>query len=216
MSRAFTIIELIVSIVVIGIAFMTLPLIIEQSSKSSEVANLAQSYFKAQVLLKEIASKPWDKQNAIKYAEGNGSLFLDVTNGSSNLGRWPDNNGSKRIGSFNSDEEMRHFYSSATFASQIPNNSNDYNSIESYNNYQTQAGNSNFIVNVSYVSDTATQNGSSETAIWNLNGGQSSLTQSTNLKRIVVTVQNNFGANNSVATLSYFSSNIGGQTVPIK
>jgi prepilin-type N-terminal cleavage/methylation domain-containing protein len=215
MRSAFTLIELIVSIVVIGIALMTLPLMIEQSAKTNEVANLARSYFNAQVLLQTIASMPWDKQIVIKSTDNNGSLFLDVVNGDKALDR-TDNNTTKRIGSFEASEEMRHFYPSNTFASQIPSSSTTYNAIEDYNNYKTQVGNTSFSVAVAYVDDGKNNNSSHETATWNLNSGNSSQTQSTNLKRITLTLTNTTGANKTTANLGYFSSNIGAQITQLK
>ncbi|MEY4504163.1 MAG: hypothetical protein RL154_456 [Pseudomonadota bacterium] len=210
MRCAFTIIELLVSIVVIGIAMMSLPLALEQSAKSGEVANMQDSFFKASVLAKEISSKPWDAKSAAQYLDGNGSLFLDVANGDPTLVRV----GNGRIGSFSADNTMRIFYPQITTASTI--SSGNFNAIESFNGYETASNNLKLSVSVDYVPDGAIRVGNNESATWNLNGGQSSLTQSTNLKRIVVTATQNIGGNEQISRLTYFSSNIGANSFPIK
>lgn len=209
MRNAFTIIELLVSIVVIGIALMSLPLAIEQSSKSGEVASLQDSYYKAYTLLKQISSKPWDAKSAALYLDGNNSLFLDVTNGDSMLARV----GNARIGSFYADNTMRIFYPTETYASQI--SSGSQNSIDGFNGFTESVANTTLSVSVDYVPDTATRNNDIENVVWNISSGQSSQTNSTNLKRIkvVITKQN---SKTPAANLAYFSSNIGSNSVALK
>ena len=71
------------------------------------------------------------------------------------------------------------------------------------------------VTSVDYVPDTATRNNDIENAVWNISSGQSSQTNSTNLKRIkvVITKQN---SKTPAANLVYFSSNIGSNSVALK
>ncbi len=209
MRRAFTIIELLVSIVVIGIALMSLPLAIEQSAKSGEVASMQDSYYKAYSLLKEISSKPWDAKSATLYLDGNNSLFLDVTNGDNTLSRV----GNARIGSFYPDNTMRIFYPNQTLASQI--SSTNQNSIDGFNGFSESVANTALSTSVDYVPDSAARNSDIEYTTWNISDGQTSQTNSTNLKRIKVTITKQ-NSKTPAANLAYFSSNIGSNSVALK
>lgn len=209
MRRAFTIIELLVSIVVIGIALMSLPLALEQSAKSGEVASLQDSYYKAYSLLKEISSKPWDAKSAALYLDGNNSLILDVTNGDSTLARVSN----ARVGSFYADSTMRIFYPSQTLASQI--SSANQNSIDGFNGLSESVANTALSVSIDYVPDSATRNSDIEYTTWNISGGQTSQTNSTNLKRIKVAITKQ-NSKTPTANLAYFSSNIGSNSNSLK
>lgn len=74
--RAFTLVELIIMIVVLGIAFATLPAILGVSAKSvrgvSEVRGLYHGVAKMQVVL----NKPWDEVNVNDFDTGGGYFVL--------------------------------------------------------------------------------------------------------------------------------------------
>jgi len=66
-KRAFTIIELILMVVVMGIAFSTLPAILGISAKSLENIVDIRGFYHGAAKMKTAISKPWDQSNVDDY-----------------------------------------------------------------------------------------------------------------------------------------------------
>lgn len=60
---AFTMIELIFSIVIVGIVILSIPLIVRQSSANTIMSQNVIGYYNALTLMETIKSKPWDRSS---------------------------------------------------------------------------------------------------------------------------------------------------------
>jgi len=63
MRRAISMIELIFSIVILGIVFLSIPLIIQNANTSLESTHDSKGYYHALALMQIIIAKPWDHNN---------------------------------------------------------------------------------------------------------------------------------------------------------
>jgi len=116
MKLGFTLIELIVSIVVIGLAFSAIPLMLQQES-NMEIENIKQeAVMIAFIKAGNILSYAWDEKIAEQRKLGVKDKVLDVINGNSGYDRYPDINSTHRIGHFKGDSR-RSFYTNQIFAS---------------------------------------------------------------------------------------------------
>jgi len=81
----FSLVELVFSIVIIAIALMTAPLMLNQSAKSNQYALMQESILAARTKMGNILSFKWDENTFDK----NGTVFrvIDVTDGDSELDR---------------------------------------------------------------------------------------------------------------------------------
>ncbi len=87
--KAFTLIELVVSIVVVGIAFMTIPLFLSDSKSNDEFALEQESILAAKTKVQNITSYRWDENS---YDPVTGKVYiLDTYNGDSELQRQSSN-----------------------------------------------------------------------------------------------------------------------------
>jgi len=116
MKQAFTLIELIISIIVMGLAISAIPLMLQQESEM-EVQNIKQEAVMVAVTKAgNILSYAWDEAIAEQREKGIVDKVLDVKNGLAIYNRYPDMNSTHRIGHFNGDNR-RSFYSNILFAS---------------------------------------------------------------------------------------------------
>jgi len=218
MKKAFTLIELIITIVIIGIAASALPTMIASANKLEEETVNQDVFFKSITVITDIASRYWDANIMTQDGLGNGAMVLDVTTGDSLLSRVGATQ--YRVGYFGRTEnDFRKFYDSTISASAIPNGTTPIASnekIESIENYNGRfidetTGDSKVKYNiaVAYVSDAPTvTTASTQTFAWNLNGN--AVANSTNLKRITVTASGRTIAGQPMSiNFVYFSSNIG-------
>ncbi len=84
--KGFTFIELVVSIVVIGIAFMSIPLLLSSSSKSDEFSVMQESVLMAKTKVQNITTYRWD-ENSLDPVTGK-VYILDTHNSDSELQRF--------------------------------------------------------------------------------------------------------------------------------
>ncbi len=84
--KAFTLIELIISILVIGIALMSIPLFLSSSNKSDEFALEQESVLAAKTKIQNITSYKWD-ENSEESSTGK-IRILDTHNGDNELQRF--------------------------------------------------------------------------------------------------------------------------------
>ncbi len=101
----FSLVELVLSIVVIAIALMTVPLMLNTSAKSNQYALTQESILAARTKMGNILSFRWD-QNA---SDANGSVVrvVDVLNGASALDRKMTGDKNRRIGHVREDKRRR-------------------------------------------------------------------------------------------------------------
>lgn len=219
MKKAFTLIELIIAIVIIGIAASALPTMIASANKLEEETINQDVFFKSITVITDIASRYWDASIAAQDTAGNGAMVVNVQNADRDLSL------DTRPGSFGRTEnDFRKFYTPAVNASAIPttggaivSTDTTLDNIEAYNarTITETALDSNIMysINVAYVPDVVTDNtAKDQTATWNLSGGNNwtAATSSTNLKRITVTASGRTVAGQPMSiNFVYFSSNIG-------
>jgi type II secretory pathway pseudopilin PulG len=209
-------IELVVAIIVMGIAMMTLPMMLTTVQNNNAFAMQQEAILMARTQLGDIMTYPWD-ENSIK----NGiSIVLDTTNGDSNLSRFPDSNSTRRIGHIKGDKR-RKFYTTLQSASTVlGSDAGDIDDIDDFdtsiksleNSTDTNAtigyklSDSNMSIEVKYVSDDTNY---TKQAIDFTFPTTSSVAagQSTNVKMVTLTLKNSQLDNN--ITFRTYSSNIG-------
>lgn len=62
-KRAFTMIELVFSIVIVGLVILSIPLIVRQSNANAVMSQNVLGYYNALTLMDTIRKKPWDTNN---------------------------------------------------------------------------------------------------------------------------------------------------------
>ncbi len=230
MKKAFTLIELIISIVIIGLAVSVLPTMIASANKLEEDTINQDVFFKSISVMNDILSRYWDKEQKAQDDAGEGAMVLDVAKGDEKLNR-SSSNSQERVGSFGRGEyDFRKFYKNPTLASDIPPNQNTpitsadkIEAIEDYNGRYIDETSSEskvkYDIKVEYVPDTVTTDQTTQYATWNLSGGDAwtSANDSTNIKRITITASGR-SANGQPMSVNfvYFSSNIGTPGIKIK
>jgi len=195
MRRAFTLIELIFSMVIIAIAFSVLPKILQLAVKSSTTSLKEEAMYNAVAYVGLIKSTAWDENNTevddiLLVINGNSAYDCNTTTGYRTGGMKGSRNcfheqNASIIGSDDNDrDDMDDFI---TLTAKNYNSSRDYN----------------LSVEVAYIDDIA------------LDATQYSNTQSTdstNTKRITVTVKPNKKSNvlgNTFVKVSFIAQNIG-------
>jgi len=214
--KGFTFIELVVAIVVIGIAMMSIPLMLSQATRSNEFSINQEVILASSTKIGNILSFPWDdKLVGIVSAKP----ILDVTKGDSELNRFPNQSSTRRIGNFKANYR-RKFDSNITYASSVlgqtnDNNASAFNDMDDFNGTTTQissGGNGDYIkgftltTTVNYISDKAIYS-SSPTLNFDLNTTSITDNNTTNIKMVEVKATDANG--NTITTLRAFSTNIG-------
>ncbi len=217
-KKGFTFIELIVAIVVIGIALMSVPLLLSQSSRSDEFSINQEAILAATTKMGDILTYPWNDTNSSGILQ-----VFDVTHGDSQLNRYPDINSTRRIGHFK-ENFRRKFYDNSD---NIEHNASitlgleshdhgDFNDIDDFNdtNFSVASGglgdyiqDLNLSVRVFYIRNNDVNYSQSPV----LNFGDINTTShipSTNIKMVEVNVSDGH-TNQIITTLKAFSCNIG-------
>ena len=220
LRKASSMIELVIAIVVMGIAMMTLPMMLTRVQSNNEFAMQQEAILMARTELGDILTYPWDEKSE------DSSLnvgVLDTTNGDGNFTRKPDNNSTRRIGHVKADKRRKFFtnevnasaastFGIADSSESIPDDiddfaNNDINLTDASDVNATlgyKVSDSNMSISVKYLDDSTSY--SSGIATFSIN---TSATQSgtTNLKLIEVSLTNSLLDGN--ITLRAFSANIG-------
>ena len=204
----FSIVELIFSIVIIGIAAATMPLIVSSAnSLESDIQN-QDIYFKNQAIMTDIISRFWDKTlNDINTIP---SIISVSSKGDPALST---NRTTSRYEDFSLQaSKLDKNVSGITKESIGLNSIDDYNG--RYIDEMSADSNVRSDITVEYVPDTTKKsdnNRSIEYCDWNLTGQTffTSDKDSTNLKRITVVTKRKSGDTVFESFLTYFASNIG-------
>lgn len=80
---AFSFIELVFSIVIVGLVILSIPLIVRQSNANTIVSQNVIGYYNALTLMETIRGKPWDSNN-VKDFEKSGEYYILDTDDTSN------------------------------------------------------------------------------------------------------------------------------------
>ena len=75
---AFTMIELIFSIVIVGLVILSIPLIVRQSNLNTAMSQNVIGYYNALTLMETIKSKPWDKNNVADFISSGEYYILNT------------------------------------------------------------------------------------------------------------------------------------------
>lgn len=195
LRNAFTVIELIIMIVVLGLAFATLPMILGVSSRSvqnvSDVRGLYHGVAKIQVVL----SKPWDERNVNDFETGGTYYVIDTAEDTGGLVCDNDKNRSGHYPGRN----RRMCENAAATANPFFTAEGDFNDLDDFNGdsdvdvegYRVDTA----IDYVSYVSGTSVSMPTADAL------------GTSNIKRITVTVTDPAGF--ELTQYRYYAANIG-------
>lgn len=226
-KKAFTLIELIITIVIIGIAASALPMMMSGANKLEEQSVNQDVFFKSVFVMTDIVSRYWDEEVATQDGDGNGAMALNVKNPSSDIDR------TNSTAYFNrTDYDYRMTYqtnSTNPTASQIQINAtaivseDTIQSLEAYNGrfIDESSGDARvrYDIDVKYVPDKVDNPESkNQKATWNLRSGDAwtDAADSTNLKRVTITAtRSGIGEPVSVSFV-YYGSNIGSAGIKTK
>lgn len=206
-KKAFTLIELVISIVIIALASATLPIMLGSANKLQEQTINQDIFFKSITVMTDIVSKSWDKvpENDISITSGSPLNTSDV--GNTMIWYLPHSNGNidlnatvgigtpklYRHGSLQN-FNYRKFYSTTDIAdvhasdmsssvAQLDSNAK-YENINEYNNKyisesSADGANVDYNISVRYVEDNVTTTGKKQSAVWSLGGTTNTSTAAT-------------------------------------
>lgn len=200
----FSIVELIFSIVIIGIAAATMPIIVSSANSLDADTQNQDIYYKSATVMTDVISKFWGKgMDANQTAQ---YYILGVAAGDSYLAA-----PYRDISGLNASKLDKN-------VSEITKDSMGLNSIDDYNgrfiDETDKDSNIRSDITVVYVPDTTKKRpnkNSEEYCDWNLTGQTffTSEKDSTNLKRITIVTKRKSGDTVFESFLTYFASNIG-------
>lgn len=78
--NGFTMIELVFSIVIVGLVILTIPLIVRQSNANTIMSQNVIGYYNALTLMETIKSKPWDRSNVVDFNTSGEYYILNTGN----------------------------------------------------------------------------------------------------------------------------------------
>lgn len=223
MRKAISMIELIISIVIIGIVVTAMPMVLTQTSNSNAFALQQEAIFHAKTKIGVITKAAWDS-NAIQ-TNINDPLFIVNTNGTPADNEFNTQNNNRRLGSvYKNDRRTIDANRTSGSLVRLPTNvgtgtwgdqaSNNWNDVDDYDGsdelIETPKDSGDFVTkinlrtNVRYVTDSATYSDTNITDFDFLvaNHGTSNI----KLIEVNATDQN---TNESVVILRAYSSNIG-------
>ena len=221
--HAFTMIELIFALVIMGVVFITLPLILLRNANSLEDNLIQESIFLTSTKLNQLLTFQWDNSSsAAGMSVVSTSDVINVTSATPGLGRV--GNSDFRVGHFRESNRRRMTPVSAQRAAganglegAIFDDVDDFNgltNVELISGATSQAGYKKAYradVNVSYVNDNNFLNGTS----YNSNAidfvfGTAGVAGTSNLKMVEVSIdQNNSTGWTTVLLLRAYVANIG-------
>lgn len=214
MRHAMSMIELVFAIVIMGIAVMSLPLILTQVQNNNAFAMQQEAILAAKAKIGEILTYEWDENSYD--ANASRSFVLDTANGDNELNATAGT--PRRVGHIDSDYR-RKFFPVATQASIIGADGGDLDDVDDFNGQATTiaaplegAGTLDYVFTlrltptITYASDTATY---SNSPLNDFTFNFANAGTITNIKTISVMVS---GADTNI-TLRTFLCNIGESTL---
>jgi len=208
LSKSFSLIEILVSLIVIGIVATTFPVILQTTVSSSKNTAREEIFYQEFSLLQLINSLYFDQNNSVG---DNYYKELNATGGDNELYIHKySNNEYNTIGKHQMDNNEFRSGSNLTVShigideGEIEGNDSTYNDIDDYNGFEenlTSFGRLTLVVHVKYINDEADYNKSD----FNFTFDYTDSANLTNIKLITVSVEENSNEIN----LSYPSINIG-------
>ncbi len=217
MRKAATMLELIFAIVIIGIAVMSIPTMLTQSSTAILTTVQQEAIMAASTQIGNVISHPWDQNQTDPEQNGGYIKVVNVNTASADDELDMDSNITRtRKGHFLGDKRRKFYQNSApTSEANLGSEGGELNDIDDFigNNQVLVQGNAagndyirtyNVNIDVDYISDAAnyTQNP------LNVTINQAAVANPTNIKLITVVVTSNDDPNLQIQ-LSTFASNIG-------
>ena len=211
MKKASSMIELVIAIVIMGIAMMTLPLMLTRVQNNNAFAMQQEVLLAVKTKIGDITTFKWDENSILSTSN---VAVLDVNNSDSELARFPDNNSTRRVGHI--DKNKRRKFFSTNRVATLPGNwsaGTAFDDIDDFIgtvDFNATGGldyrfDFNMTTDVGYISDDA--NYSANINDFLFNGTKlSNASGSTNIKIITVTVR---GEDISSFQLQTYSFNIG-------
>ena len=208
MKKASSMIELVIAIVVMGIAMMTLPMMLTTVQNNNTFALRQESILLARTQIGDIITYPWDE----KSEDSSFNVAILDTN-STAYRRKP--NSTRRIGHVKADKRRKFFTKETNATTSLGREGTDYNDIDDFDTKDLNLADAtdvnatlgyklstdlNISISVKYISDI------NLTSIFDFNQ-TSTPVGTTNIKMIEVSLTNSQLDGN--ITLRAFSSNIG-------
>ncbi len=210
---AFTFIELVFSIVVVGIVILSIPLIVRQSNANTIESQNVIGYYNALTLMNTIRNKPWDLNNVVgvsgnDFTASGGYYILQTGNQNFDCKQDPNRINVYTKPGLGISDRRRMCDPNLKMAQQITQSA-DFDNIGAFNNFSktiSSGGNEFFVidVNVRYVD---VNFGNNTTA--------GSITQAvagvTDIKEIEVKLSRKDPSGNKehISTYKYYATNIG-------
>ena len=199
--KAFTLIELIVAIIIVGITITAIPALLSSTGHLEEANLQEKSFFNAFSLLTILKMEMWDENNT---KGDNYYKVLTSQNGDSELnctrkGVIELNNSSGAVCADN-DKYTSHI---GLDSGEDENNESTFDDIDDFNNYITQVQDVNLSVRVVYADDS--QDYTKKVIFFNETATSK---KDSNVKKIELKVVN-AKTGEVISVLRYFSSNIG-------
>jgi len=191
--KSFTLLELIISIIVIGIVATAFPFILQTMTESAKTVKKEEIVFNELSLMRMVIPYLFDENNT---KDDNYYKEVNVTNkGDSELliNYSSDNTGDARLGKsqFNNNKYRSGVSDTASHigvdAGEIEGNSSTYDDIDDFNNYSETVHGVNLTIHVSYIDDTADYSDENISFSYNY----TPLNYHTNIKLIKITSDNN-------------------------
>jgi len=205
MRHASSMIELVIAIVIMGIAVMTLPLMLEQTQKNNEFTLQQEIILAARTKLGDTLTYRWDENSL-----NNDRIVVLRTNGDSELNP---SIGNRRVGHVHANKRRKFaFDNNATSNVNLGPDAGDIDDIDDFKSVTTSLTGTqanldyrytdfNMTTNVTYVDDNATYSNTIVSYIF----PTTSVNNSTNIKMVTL----NITGSTSPFTLRTYSCNIG-------
>ncbi|NPA55692.1 MAG: hypothetical protein GXO40_04930 [Epsilonproteobacteria bacterium] len=201
---SFTLIELIIAILIIGVSFAAIPNILFSSAHSITTIRNQSTVNDAFSLVNFIQTVEWDEENTI---DDNYLKILHVSHGDSYLQCQGDGNRTG-VAQLNNNSGATCANNNASTIGVDANDNGMYDDIDDFDGYQQTSGNYQINIHASYISDSANYNNSDITYQYN-----QTAQPTTNLKLLTIQIAQ---SNNPIAILRYISANIGATSIYYK
>lgn len=213
---AFSLIELIFTIVILGITFMTLPLILSMTNESIATTLQSRAYYHGLAKMQIVTDKPWDENNTADFVNTGGIYYVVETQ--SDTGTLLECDGDNmRAGHYaglnrrmcNRDSGV----ASVTLGVDTGEASPNFDDIDDFDgDTDTAVGTGNYILNTSVDYVAYDPSPANNTATHSSSDAASA--QTTSVKRIRVQVLDS--GSNEITNYYYYATNIGRPQAYIK
>lgn len=202
---AFTFIELVFSIVIVGLVILSIPLIVRQSNANTMQSQNVIGYYNALTLMETIKNKPWDRSNVDDFEKSGEYYILQTGNVATDCKKDTSSNIWTKPGLGNADR--RRMCDPLQRNAQDIKPDNALSSINDFHNYtQKISAKGNIFFNIDVAINYVNVNFGS-----GLNPGRiTNATRPTDVKAITLTLNRSVGSTKeAIAKFTYYAANIG-------